>query len=586
MKRYLSAILLSVLLLLPACGPEENGGGEENGKTPAKEWTVSGTVKGNDGNPIADVVVSDGISCTRTDAQGNYALAVDLSVDLAATLKYVFVSTPSGWAAPKEEGHAIFWKWLKDYSKNSEGKITGVDFTLTKIANPERFTIFIFGDPQPRKSGYTVYTNGSAFRAVDVCTDMYKDMKELAAKMTSPVYGIGLGDIVHRTPSYLPTYRSGMMGTGITTYNIIGNHDQVADEQGNNPVGLAEEEASKIFEKHMGPTNYSFNLGSLHFLMLDDMVIREGKPSDDCATGLTDDIWEFVKNDLALVPSSASIMLCAHSPMFMQLDGTEQNWHKKYNHLSELKNILKRFERVYAWAGHSHSTFNHYTKDSNIEEHTLCRVTGALWTNEYLSENGTPRGYIVFDYDGGNISWKFKPTFWQTGAHCNAGTDKEPDYTYRDWNYDATGRAILKSTGQPLDDSYQMQLFKPGTYEKNDNTVYANVFLWDEAWKTPTVQLEGSTSRSPMTRVTEGVGKLFRYSFADREMTEFYASKWPGLKTEWYGEDYTGTGYPDKKMKNCASIFKYKVNSTADHGSATVRVTDRFGNEYSSKLTW
>ena len=192
-------ILFMALAVMPfvSCkddGESPSGGGD----TKPKEWTVSGTVSGN-GKPIADVVVSDGINCVRTDAKGYYTLPVDLSVDLEATLKYVFVSTPSGWAAPVEEGHAIFWKWLKDYGKNAEGKITGVDFTLTKIANPERFTIFIFGDPQTRKSGNKDATNSSAYKAVDVCNDMYRDMKELAATINCPVYGIGLGDIVHRT---------------------------------------------------------------------------------------------------------------------------------------------------------------------------------------------------------------------------------------------------------------------------------------------------------------------------------------------------------------------------------------------------
>lgn len=292
-KRF-SIYLLLALLAFISCNPEEMGGGSENdGSQFPKDWTVCGTVKGDDGSLLSGVVVSDGLTCVKTDSKGYYALKVDLSRDLQATLQYIFVSTPSGWTAPKKEGHAIFWKWLKDYSKNAEGKITGVDFTLTKIANPERFTIYIFGDPQPRKSNSN-WTESSGFHSEDVCVDMYKDFKEYAATMKDrPVYAIGLGDIVHRNVAYLPTYRSGMAGTGVTTYNVIGNHDQV-DDKGNNPVGMTDEESSKAFEKMMGPTNYSFNLGNLHFLMLDDMLVQEGSTSDECATGLTDDIWTFV----------------------------------------------------------------------------------------------------------------------------------------------------------------------------------------------------------------------------------------------------------------------------------------------------
>ncbi|MBO4476527.1 MAG: calcineurin-like phosphoesterase C-terminal domain-containing protein [Bacteroidales bacterium] len=577
MRKRILVFFLLTLLPCWSCEkqPQGDGGG---GDTPQGEWTVSGTVRGDDSNPIANVVVSDGHLCVKTDADGRYALNVDLSADLSSTLQYVFVSTPAGWAAPKEDGHAIFWKWLKDYGKNAEGKITGVDFVLTRIANPERFTIYIFGDPQPRTSGSGSWTNGSAYKSVDVCNDMYTDMKEYAATMTDrPVYGIGLGDIVHRDVSLLPAYRSGMRGTGITTYNVIGNHDQVNDK-GSNATGMTDEESSKAFERIMGPTNYSFNLGNLHFLMLDDMIIRPGGTSDDCQTGLTDDIWQFAKNDLATVPSSAVVMVCAHSPMFRLLEGKDRTG----QHLSELRGELSRFERVYAWAGHTHSSFNYYDKNSNLEVHTMGRVTGALWTNEFLSENGTPRGYLVFEYDAGRISWKFKPLFWQTAVHKYAGTDKEPDYKYRDWDYDASGRAILK-TGGPLTDGYQMQVFKPDTYAPGDKTVYVNVFLWDEAWKTPTFQMDGSSARSPMTRVTESTGKQQRYSYADWDITAFYAGIWSGLKESWYDNDGKD---PSNKLKNCTSIFKYTLNTTEDHGSGMVRVTDRFGNEYTSKVSW
>lgn len=571
-KRF-SIYLLLALLAFVSCNPENNNGEKEGeGSQFPKNWTVNGTVRGDDGSAIAGVVVSDGLTCVKTDSKGYYALEVDLSRDLQETLQYIFVSTPSGWAAPKAEGHAIFWKWLKDYSKNAEGKITGVDFTLTKISNPERFTIYIFGDPQPRKSNSN-WTESSGYHSLDICADMYKDMKEYAATMKDrPVYGIGLGDIVHQDVSLLPAYRSGMSGTGITTYNVIGNHDQ------QHKMDLTDETSSKAYEKVMGPVNYSFNLGNLHFLMLDDMMVQEGAYSDECATGLTDDIWTFVQNDLKLVPSTASIMVCAHSPMFRQLGGND----RKGPHLSDLKSLLGRFERVYAWAGHTHSTFNYYDKNSNVEVHTLGRVAGALWTNEFLSENGTPRGYMVFDYDAGNISWKFKPIFWQTAAHTQAGTDKEPTYEYRDWDYDATGRAVLK-TGGYLTDKYQMQVFKPGTYDANDKTVYVNVFLWDEAWKTPTFQMEGAATASLMTRVTDTNGRLYRYSYADWDICAFYASKWAGLKQNWYDDNGND---PSNKMQNCASIFRYTLNTAEAHGSGTVKVKDRFGNEHSSTISW
>lgn len=576
MSKRIAFLLLLTLLPFSSCKKEEEGGGGGGGVTP-REVTVTGCVKGNNNQPIAGVVVSDGIYCTKTDEQGNYALGADLS-----KADFVFVSTPSNWKAPKKNGHAIFWKKLADYTPSS-GKYSGVDFTLEPISNPDRFTIFIYGDPQPRNRSAS--TDKYVFASLDACQDMYKDMKEYASTLTGrPIYGIGLGDIVHQSTSLLDQYLEGMKTTGITTYNVIGNHDQKHE------MGKTDPESSKAFEEKMGPTNYSFNLGNLHFLMIDNMIIREGSYSDDCKTGLTDDIWTFVQNDLSYVPSDMEIMVCGHSPMFRLQEGTDRT---DGGHLRDLRNLLMRFKRVYAWAGHTHSTFNYYDKSSNLEVHTLGRVTGALWTNEFLSENGTPRGYMVFEYDGGKanpISWKFKPTYWQTGTPTGSASNIY-DYSYRDWDYDASGRAVMKSTGELLSDSYQMQVFKPGSYDANDKTVYVNVFLWDEAWKKPTFQPEGGLP-STMTRMEASRDTdpyyLYRYSKADWEVTDWYATKYLNLSKEWYtwNDAKTQLITKDNKKRNCASIFRYQLNTTSAHGSGVVSVKDRFGNTYTSSVSW
>ncbi|MBO4525505.1 MAG: hypothetical protein J5692_02795, partial [Bacteroidales bacterium] len=87
-KRF-SIYLLLALLAFVSCNPEDKGGESDGGgsKFP-KNWTVNGTVKGDDGKPIADVVVSDGLTCVKTDSKGYYALEVDLSGDLQTTLQY------------------------------------------------------------------------------------------------------------------------------------------------------------------------------------------------------------------------------------------------------------------------------------------------------------------------------------------------------------------------------------------------------------------------------------------------------------------------------------------------------------------
>ena len=191
MSRPLFHILTLFALVVAAlsCGKEPGPSGEGKGNETPSDYTISGTVRGDDGNLLQDVVVSDGLHCAVTDAQGRYFLPADLSLT-----RYVMVSTPSGYAAPVREGHACFWQFLKDASRGADGKYE-VDFTLQKIATPERYTVLIFADPQPRKASAGL--DKIAYHSLDCCEDMYRDMKEFVeAHKGYPVYGIGLGDIV------------------------------------------------------------------------------------------------------------------------------------------------------------------------------------------------------------------------------------------------------------------------------------------------------------------------------------------------------------------------------------------------------
>ena len=547
MKRFVIAVC--ALCIFACCEPEnpDNPGGN----TVVTEYTISGTVFGNDGKVLKGVVVSDGVNCAQTGDDGRYFLNADLD-----STDYVFVSTPSDYSAPVQEGHACFWKFLKDCAKGTDERYV-IDFKLNKISSPERYTLLLYADPQPRKSSAGL--DKVAYHSLDCCNDMYRDIKEYAATLGSyPVYGIGLGDIVHQDLSLLPQYRSGMTGTGITTYNVIGNHDH-------GHRFMEDALASKDYEAVMGPANYSFNLGGMHYLMLDNMISGDpaaGKYCDECSTGLTDAIWEWVKKDLEFVPVSTPLMVCAHSPMMRMQSGSNRNG----THLSELRALIGRYSKAYVWAGHTHTTFNYVDKDNPvIESHTLSRVTGALWTNEYLGSNGTPRGYVVMDYDAGKISWKFKPIYYQTSTYTGNGNEgRTPAYEWRDWDY-VGGKAIMKADGKPLDDSYQMQLFPPGTY--GDKYLYANVFLWDELWQQPRFTMDGVSSM--MKRVTE---KDYRFSFSDWEITSFYNAN------KNIGSEFV----PDKN--NCDSMFRVYVDS--EHGSGTVSVKDRFGNTFTSSISW
>lgn len=543
---------------------------------------VTGRVLSSAGEGLGGVVVSDGLQCVRTTADGRFYLTSDLS-----KTRFVWVSTPSGYTAPAPDGIPQYYKRLASGTL-SAGVYDMGDYTLEPVDNPDRFTLLISADPQPRK--YAGWNNDRiAYKSLDICEDYYAELTEVAAGISGrKVYGICLGDLVHEDMELMATYASKLGGLGYPTYNVIGNHDH-------DPAAADDAAGAIPFENLFGPVNYSFNIGGIHFVVLDNMIMA--KDGDNKLTidpnhdkgGLTDEVWAWLQADLALVPTSAKLMVCSHAPMFKAITGADRTGGTHpVQHGADYGALIGRFPEVHAWAGHTHVGFN-YNYPSNhrnkrVQVHTLARSTGELWTNEYLA-SGTPRGFTVVEVDGGNISWKFHPTRRQTASFvgvtsgiCSAGA---PAYAWRDWNYSG-GLAVMKNGGGPLTEDYQLRAYPRGSY--GDGYVYANVFLWDDKWSNPVWTPTGGTPVE-MDRLTESSfdlpasptdEQLHAYDLATKEFKSHYKPNVGFFKTD--------DGYSADELGQIVTLFRAPADATP--ASGTVSVTDRFGTVYTYPVSW
>lgn len=534
---------------------------------------VTGRVVDNAGNPLENVVVSDGLKCVRTMSDGTFY--IESAID---DVKFVFVSTPSGYMPEVSDGKPIFYK-AKAGITPQNGVYDFGDYVLTPVANPDRYTLLITADPQPRK--YASWNNDRiAFKSLDICEDLYDELAEVARGISDgQVYGICLGDIVHETMDLFDDYDNGLARLGYPTYNIIGNHD-------NNPSASDDDGGAIPYESHYGPRNYSFNIGGIHYVMLDNLIMKINPSNDNKLTafdqGLTDDIWTWLQNDLAYIPTSTKLMVCAHSPMFKQISGSERT--NTANHGADYGGLLDKYSEVHAWAGHTHVGFNYIYPSSHrhkrVQVHTLARSTGELWTNEYLAA-GTPRGFTIVEVDHGNITWRFHPTKRQTAAFvgvtsgiCSAGA---PAYAWRDWDYSG-GAAVMKDGSGALTEEYQLHVYPRGAY--GDDYVYANVFLWDSKWSLPVWTPDGGTPVE-MTLLHDANDTYISdtekiYDLANTEIKSHYKNNVGFLNND--------DGYPASEVGEITTIFR--APATATPTSGTVSVTDRFGNTYSRRVSW
>ena len=540
---------------------------------PIDDYNITGKVVDNSGNGVENVVVSDGLQCVRTCVDGSFYLNSDIT-----KTKFVYISTPSGYLPPVDAGKPRFYKLLADVSP-SGGIYDMGEYVLTPVANPDTFTLFMTADPQPRATSLSL--DNVAFRSTRACESLYLDLQETAAKVSGrQVYGICLGDLVHEDMDLMDTYSTALGTLGYPTYNIIGNHD--------NDIDKADDDAGAWkFESLFGPRNYSFNIGGIHFVVLDNLImkLKSGGKLTEYDQGLTDDIWAWLQADMSYIPTSTTVMVCAHSPMFKQESGSERtNTAKHGGSTNESEggaygygDLFDKYDNVHAWAGHTHSTFNFIYSSShrhkNVEVHTLARSTGELWTNEYLA-NGTPRGFTIVEVENGAVKeWRFHPTkYLKSSFH---GTHGQPSYTYCDYTFSGSPLvAKMKDTGEDLDESYQMHVFAPDAY--GDGKLYVNVFLWDSKWQNPTLTMQGG---SPVTmtlveNVNVATENRVGYDIADKEIKQFYYTNYSLLRSAGY--DDFAPGVP---------LTMFSVNAPAT-GTGTVSVTDRFGNTYTRTVSW
>ena len=504
--------------LLTACGGNDAPGGTgPNGGNA----TVTGTVVDQRGLPVEGVVVSDGLLTTLTDGSGNYALGSDLS-----KRRFVQVTIPAAYEIPVKNGIPQFWRRIPEGATEFRA-----DFTLqARRKAASRYTVLMTADPQIRPRGAR-YDN-FAFHSIDMYEDMCRDLRETAASITDrPVYGIALGDLVHNDMSLYPTYCAGIADFDFPVFSVIGNHDHVQNV-------ATDREAVKKFEEYLGPTCYSVELGELHFIFLDNIVMKNNTLDPNSvgaySDGLSDEAYSWLCNDLKYVDKNRTVMLCAHSSMFRKPDSEPAD---RDRHGPDYASRLAQYRCVHSWAGHSHINFNYAysaeetaAKFPNVESHILARSTGALWLNESMSSDGTPRGYMVVEVDGETVSWYYKP------------------YSYEN------------DVPSGLDRSHQIRVYAPGAWY-SDGYVYANVWNHDARWGAVRYTDSGK-SGVEMKRVTVCDGAFVR-------MADHYNS----VQT-------TATFEPFR------TSHMFRILPTAGVDRATVEATDRFGERYTTTVTW
>ena len=159
------------------------------------DYTITGTLRDTEGNGVADVIVSDGYNCVKTDSLGRYKMKRD------SLARFIYYSVPADCEVPthsETDRTAYFYQAVSKQKKV-------YNFTLKRLPGSKEtsYKMIVIGDPQVTNAYSPYYTSpdDNPIKKSDVerfTTQTMVDIKQSIREMKAgtPVYGLSMGDDV------------------------------------------------------------------------------------------------------------------------------------------------------------------------------------------------------------------------------------------------------------------------------------------------------------------------------------------------------------------------------------------------------
>lgn len=527
LSRYILA-LVSALVLVSSCGKEKtptvNPGSNPSADIvipDRKGMNVKGCVTDSKtGQGISGIVVSDGVQCVRTEADGIFYM----NTDLDAT-RSVFVVVPSDYEVPFST--KMLFNAYKPLSRRASKDTYIFKFQLTpRSSSADNYTMLFLGDPQ-------VWSKRP--HSQDSWSYVTTKLKEYKPSVSGDLYQVLLGDMVTNeieVDGMADSFISTLSSSRINTFTVIGNHDHVQS-------AVTYYDSVSGYSQYFGPYNYSFNIGKIHYIFFDSVVWS----NKDYEKGLTEEAWKFLTADLEYVPKDSPIMICTHCPLTRKQGGEYPP--TTIVHYKDMMDALSGRNVVF-WYGHVHyNSFWSYSEDQiaakaagllSLDSNVVGRCGGCWACSGEICRDGSPRGMVVMSVNGKDVQWRYKSI---------------------DENYPDDFNVILP--GQ----------FK-GEGLVDDNALYCNVYMWDERWAVPELWVDGKKFGD----FTHCVSKNYQ-AVADPLYSHLFPI-WKDQNIKGFKADDAPEDYDNSHL--------FKITPPTGAGSVEIRIRDRWGNNYNRNI--
>lgn len=427
--------------------------------------TVYGIVS-SAGVGVENVVVSDGAEVTVTNEKGIYQLKS------AKKWGYVFISVPSGYEVPSVGVLPQFHRALK----NSADVVERADFKLEKVDGQDSYKIFMLGDM------HLANRTGDLGQFAQFTSDLTDYMtRHKGEKM----YALTLGDMTwdlywysnsYYFPQYLNTVNSQIKNLQI--FHTMGNHD-------NDFQTRSDYDAAVKYVDQICPTYYSFNIGKVHYVVMDDIDCSsyDGTESRNYVKSLSAEQLDWLAKDLSHVAKTTPVVVAMHAQVFYPTTSGFKIDHDQVNTL-RFFDILDGYTVRFV-TGHTHKLFN-VTPDApivdghNFREYNSGSVCASWWWSGnltpgiHIGTDGTPGGYGIWDVTGTDFQCLYKSTGWPE------------EYQFRSYDLNNVHFSMADVPLMPSDISASVKnaymQYVNAYPQNNDNEVLINIWNWNSDW--------------------------------------------------------------------------------------------------------
>lgn len=568
--------------------------------------------KPDPGEPgVANVAVSNGREVVLSDAAGSYELPAYDDMNL-------FVTKPPGYSVPVNDQMVPQFAYIHKVDGSPDLRFGGIaptgplpskiNFPMVKTRQDEKFSCLVFGDAQAythREISYVRQTVGNML--------VSRDSSDTGCLIFA-------GDIVGDDLSLLPRFKQIVSVGQVPVYFVGGNHDIDFDAK-------HDKDSFDTFRREWGPEYYSFEIGDVHFVGLDNVryPCNGVDPHPFCSVDkrstyngvISGRQLQWLRNDLAHVPEDKLIVLIAHIP-FVSFTDPDSAKHQTDN-LHELYDILGDRPAL-GLTGHTHTTENiepgeHYkgwkkatgTGPAHFHQIIAGAVSGAWWAGDLNDQgvphatqrHGSPRGYYELDFDSASFIDTYRTFGHDSDAqfHASFNSPRFRRWAERLFRYrDSHKRGFKRKPPVTVNDLDDINMLTTADLMEGTWTV-VNVWNGSRSTQVRMTLNDATTTIGKRTQDGDGESKRTGIPYADPYALMKQASqsrvglssstggkKTAGFST-WRGTAWSGEPGPFYRwMLTDSSPHVWRVDLPTDLSVGVhrmlIRVTDRHGRVF------